>query len=161
VNCGYLDSPIGPLLLAGDADGLHQVLLPSSARQPADLPPGWRLHQAALSEAVAQFEAYFAGKLKQFELALVISGTSFQRQVLTALQQIPYGETRSYRDIAIAVERPKAVRAVGAANARNPLPIVIPCHRVIGQNGKLTGFAGGLEAKAALLALEQDQTGLL
>jgi methylated-DNA-[protein]-cysteine S-methyltransferase len=97
---------------------------------------------------------YFAGRRRRFELPLAPAGTAFQRQVWDALATIPWGELRSYADIARAIERPTAVRAVGAANGRNPLPIVVPCHRVIGSDGSLTGFAGGLEIKRQLLELE-------
>ena len=101
-----------------------------------------------------QLGEYFSGERLTFELELEPKGTPFQIAVLDALVQIPYGETRSYKDIAIEIGRPKAMRAVGAANGRNPLPIVIPCHRVIGANGSLTGFGGGLETKTFLLDLE-------
>jgi methylated-DNA-[protein]-cysteine S-methyltransferase len=106
------------------------------------------------AKALAQLDAYFAGKLRRFELPLAAQGTSFQREVWSALTTIPYGETVSYRELAQRVSRPLASRAVGAANGRNPIPIVIPCHRVIGADGSLTGFGGGLEIKRRLLALE-------
>ena len=101
-----------------------------------------------------QLDGYFAGRRQRFDLPLAPSGTAFQRKVLAALQAIPYGETRSYKEVAAAIGKPRAVRAVGAANGRNPIPIIIPCHRVIGSDGSLTGFGGGLAAKRALLALE-------
>ncbi len=104
-----------------------------------------------------QLEAYFAGELTDFSLALAPRGTPFQLSVWQALREIPYGATRSYGELARAIGRPKASRAVGAANGSNPLPIVVPCHRVIGSSGKLTGFGGGLEAKAILLSLEQGE----
>ena len=103
-----------------------------------------------------QLDGYFARRRQRFDLALAPTGTAFQRKVLEALQAIPYGETRSYKEVAAAIGKPRAVRAVGAANGRNPIPIIIPCHRVIGSDGSLTGFGGGLEVKRALLALEQD-----
>lgn len=109
---------------------------------------------AVLEQTNAQLAEYFAGTRREFDLPLAATGTEFQRQVWQALREIPWGELRSYRDIACVLHRPRAVRAVGAANGRNPLPIVVPCHRVIGANGNLTGFAGGLAAKALLLTLE-------
>jgi len=108
-----------------------------------------------LRAAIEQLAAYFAGSLHQFSLPLEITGTDFQMRVWRILRDIPYGETRSYRDLAISLGRPTAVRAVGAANGANPLPIVIPCHRVIGANGKLVGYGGGLPLKKRLLELEQ------
>ena len=110
---------------------------------------------ALLERASRQLEEYFAGKRKQFDLPLSLWGTEFQRQVWAALRDIPYGETRSYGQIAQAVGRPKAVRAVGMANHRNPISIIVPCHRVVGADGSLTGYGGGLAAKEFLLALEQ------
>ena len=149
----YLDSPIGRLLLAGTGDFLELIGLPggSGAVTPEAC---WAHDEASHAEAQRQLTEYFDGRREQFSLALRPDGTAFQLSVLAALQEIPYGETRSYRDIATAVGRPKAVRAVGAANGRNPLPIVIPCHRVIGADGSLTGFGGGLDAKAWLLQHE-------
>ena len=121
------------------------------AMQPAH---DWYLHRAAFKQARHQIDDYFAGQIKQFDLALAPQGTAFQMQVLGALQNIPYGQMRSYKDIAQAIDRPKAMRAVGAANGRNPIPLIIPCHRVVGANGSLTGFGGGVETKAFLLRLE-------
>ena len=117
-------------------------------------PIGWK-PVSPLEEAVLQLEAYFAGKLKIFFLNMRLAVTPFQKKVLTALQQIPYGETASYGEVAGRIGNPFASRAVGQANARNPIPIVIPCHRVVGSNGTLTGFGGGMEVKQALLDLEQ------
>ena len=112
---------------------------------------------ALLEKASRQLEEYFAGKRKQFDLPLSLRGTEFQRQVWAALRDIPYGETRSYGQIAQAVGRPKAVRAVGMANHRNPISIIVPCHRVVGSDGSLTGYGGGVEAKRFLLALERGE----
>lgn len=149
----YLDSPLGPLLLAGEENTLHHIGFPSGKGKilPA---AAWSRDEAAFSEAAAQLQEYFRGERKHFSLPLSPTGTDFQLDVLQALQGIPWGETRSYGDIARHLGRPKAVRAVGAANGRNPLPIVIPCHRVIGANGALTGFGGGMAAKRWLLELE-------
>jgi methylated-DNA-[protein]-cysteine S-methyltransferase len=108
-----------------------------------------------LKEAVKQLKDYFAGELKEFSLPLEPSGTAFMKQVWSALREIPYGETASYKDIAVKIGSPKAARAVGLANNRNPIPIFIPCHRVIGADGSLTGYRGGLEMKKKLLDLEK------
>jgi methylated-DNA-[protein]-cysteine S-methyltransferase len=151
----YAASPIGRLLLAGSADALQVIGFPhgDKARR-ADI--GWERYGEPFKKTARQLNEYFAGERREFELELAPEGTKFQVEVLEALRGIPYGETRTYRDIAVAVGRPKAVRAVGNANGRNPLPIVIPCHRVIGSDGSLTGFGGGIEAKRYLLDLEQQ-----
>ena len=151
----YAASPIGQLLLAGSADALQVIGFPhgDKARR-ADI--GWERYGEPFKKTARQLNEYFAGERREFELELAPEGTKFQVEVLEALRGIPYGETRTYRDIAVAVGRPKAVRAVGNANGRNPLPIVIPCHRVIGSDGSLTGFGGGIEAKRYLLDLEQQ-----
>ncbi len=147
-----LASPCGLLRLALDEVGLAQVnFIESDAALP---PAGWVRDPAALAPVVAQLAAYFAGELRAFDLPLSLHGTDFQCQAWRALAQIPYGQTRSYGQQAAGLGRPSAVRAVGAANGRNPLPIVLPCHRVIGANGQLTGYAGGLERKRWLLAHE-------
>lgn len=152
-----MPSPIGRLLLAGDGGALSMIQFPSgNGAHGAD--PSWRRDDAAFPEAVRELGEYFDGTRRAFDLDLAPSGTAFQREVLDALLTIPYGETRSYADIARQVGRPRAVRAVGAANGRNPLPIVIPCHRVIGSNGSLTGFGGGLDTKRFLLDLETRGT---
>jgi methylated-DNA-[protein]-cysteine S-methyltransferase len=119
--------------------------------------PTWRQNDRALGRAAAQLEAYFAGQLREFDLELQPVGTEFQCKVWWRLAEIPYGETWSYSELALAVGRPTATRAVGATNGRNPLAIVLPCHRVIGKDGSLTGFGGGLAAKRFLLALEQGE----
>jgi len=149
----YIDSPIGRLLLAGDGDGLKIIGFPGGKGKVA-VATGWELASDCFADAEVQLLEYFAGRRRQFELQLAPTGGCFQLAVLPALQTIPHGETRSYRYIARQVGRPQAVRAVGAANGRNPLPIVIPCHRVIGADGSLTGFGGGLAAKRFLLELE-------
>lgn len=153
-----LASPVGELLLAGDEDALQVVGFPSG-RGAARPEQDWTENPAPFAEAARQLGDYFAGKRHSFDLPLAPSGTPFQRDVLAALQQIPYGETRSYGELAKAVGRPKASRAVGAANGRNPLPIVIPCHRAIGSDGSLTGFGGGLATKRFLLDLERRHAG--
>ncbi len=150
-------SPIGDLLLVGDGNALVGLyLIPDRSPAPAIRAAGQR-DPEALRPAAEQLEAYFAGELTAFDLPLAPAGTAFQRAVWDALLEIPYGETVSYGEIARQIGDPSAVRAVGAANGRNPISIVIPCHRVIGANGTLTGYGGGLERKRALLALEASQ----
>ena len=152
---GYMDSPIGRLLLAGDRDGLHRIGF--ETEDWTDQPPTeWRRDDAIITEPAAQLRAYFAGELTTFDLALTFTGTAFQNTVWSALQDIPFGETTSYGALARRIARPKACRAVGAANGANPLPIVVPCHRVIGSDGSLTGFGGGIDAKRFLLDHEQN-----
>lgn len=156
----YLNTPIGDLLLAGDDEGLSMIGFPQGKmrREPE---PGWVLDERMLEYAARQLEEYFAGQRREFDLPLHLTGTEFQVRVLEELQRIPYGETTSYSAIAERIGRPKATRAVGAANGRNPIPIVIPCHRVIGSGGNLTGFGGGLETKAELLRLEAENSSSL
>lgn len=151
-----MTSPIGQLLLAGDDTGLRYVGFPQGKGkvEPQD---GWRETEDGLKETMQQLNEYFAGERKIFELKLNPHGTDFQLRVLEQLIKIPYGETRSYGDIARSLDNPGASRAVGAANGRNPIPIIIPCHRVIGENGSLTGFGGGMETKRYLLELESPE----
>lgn len=156
----YLDSPLGELLLAGDDDALSLIGFPQGKMR-RDPEPDWIYNEKPFARVREQLEQYFAGKRRVFDVPLHVAGTEFQVQVLNELQQIPYGETTSYGDIAKRIGRPRAVRAVGAANGRNPIPIIIPCHRVIGSSGDLTGFGGGLDTKAALLRLEAENSGLL
>lgn len=152
----YCDSPIGQLLLAGDENGLACIGFPEGKGhiEPA---PDWSRDGTPFLAAKEQLAEYFSGTRTRFDLPLHPQGTPFQLAVLNALQSIPYGETRSYAEIARYIGRPKAARAVGAANGRNPLPIVIPCHRVIGADGGLSGFGGGVRAKRYLLDLEQRE----
>lgn len=155
-----MDTPVGPLLLAGDDSALSLIGFTTGPKSMAP-DPAWRHTPTAFEDARLQLGAYFAGDRQAFDLALRPQGTDFQLQVWQALSTIPYGDTWSYRELAETIGNPKAVRAVGSANGRNPLPIVVPCHRVIGSNGSLTGFGGGLENKQILLALEQQQAALL
>ncbi|MNJ43178.1 Methylated-DNA--protein-cysteine methyltransferase [compost metagenome] len=148
----YLPSPLGPLLLAADEHGLHLVHM--DAAQPWELPTQWQLAGNQLDEVARQLDEYFAGTREQFQVDLAPQGTAFQREVWAALQRIPYGTTCSYGDLAQQIKRPRAVRAVGTANGANPISIIVPCHRVIGSNGTLTGYAGGVERKQLLLELE-------
>lgn len=149
------ESAIGPLLLAGDADAVTLIHFQSGRGGPRDPDPEWRERPATFREASRQLAAYFAGRLREFDLPLRPEGTPFQRTVWDALLRIPYGETTSYGALAHALGKPEASRAVGLANGSNPIPIVIPCHRVIGAGGKLTGYGGGLELKRRLLDLER------
>jgi methylated-DNA-[protein]-cysteine S-methyltransferase len=149
----YITSPIGELLLAGEGKKLGVIGFPNGKGKVTP-GPGWNLNSDCFVDAATQLDEYFRGDRREFELSLALHGTPFQLEVLNALLKIPYGETCTYQDIAIGIGREKAVRAVGAANGRNPLPIVIPCHRVIGADGSLTGFGGGLDVKKYLLELE-------
>lgn len=158
MNYSYLSSPVGTLLLAGDDAGLHKVAFQNGLHRegPGE---GWRQDEAFFRETARQLKAYFAGEMREFDLPLAPEGTNFEQTVWKALQEIPYGETRTYGDLAQRIGRPTASRAVGAANGRNPIPIIIPCHRVIGANGSLTGFGGGLPIKRQLLDLEGAVSG--
>ena len=149
----YHETPIGSLLLAGTDEGLALLGFPQGKMQRRH-EPSWLENSVHFSKVKNQLDSYFAGALDSFSIALSPKGTNFQLEVWSALQQIPYGETWSYGQLANYIERPKASRAVGAANGVNPIPIIIPCHRVIGSTGKLTGFGGGIETKEFLLNLE-------
>jgi methylated-DNA-[protein]-cysteine S-methyltransferase len=153
-------SPLGLLLIAGDDSGLRHIMFPSEV-QPPFPNPAWHEDAAPLAETISQLESYFAGELESFTLPLAPHGTPFQMEVWRRLCDIPYGQTISYGELARRIGNPKASRAVGLANGSNPIPIVIPCHRVIGSNGKLTGYGGGLPIKEKLLALERHQLRLL
>ena len=150
----HIDSPIGRLTIAADDAGVRALEFPRN-RHPVKRDAGWREgSHPLLDEAAHQLREYFAGTRQRFDLPLAPRGTDFQRATWQALTTIPYGETISYAELARRVGRPTASRAVGAANGRNPLPIVVPRHRVIGANGSLTGFGGGLPTKQFLLGLE-------
>jgi methylated-DNA-[protein]-cysteine S-methyltransferase len=149
-----LESPIGRIVLAGDGEALNFVGLPES-RSPVAIPEAWRRDAESFAEAKRQFDAYFAGDLREFSLMLFPQGTEFRKRVWKALCTIPYATTISYAELARRIGNPKASRAVGLANGANPLSIIVPCHRVIGANGSLTGYGGGLKAKQFLLDLEQ------
>ncbi len=148
-----MESPVGELLLAGDEQALCLVSFPSGQQV---VRPGrdWIRSEQPFAAATSQLSAFFGGELETFDLLLKPDGTAFQKRVWRALCKIPYGETRSYGWLAREIGLPNASRAVGAANGANPLPIVVPCHRVIGANGSLTGFGGGIEVKRFLLDLE-------
>jgi methylated-DNA-[protein]-cysteine S-methyltransferase len=153
----YLTTPIGDLLLAGDDAALSLIAFPEGSMR-RDPEPDWIYSEKPFANARQQLTEYFAGTRKDFDLPLSLAGTEFQLLVLDELRRIPYGETTSYGDIAARIGKPKAMRAVGAANGRNPIPIIVPCHRVIGSTGNLTGFGGGLDAKQALLQLEAEHS---
>jgi len=155
-----MQSPAGSLLLAADDAGLRQIIF-MNGRDRTQPGRDWVLDRSAFAETIRQLEAYFAGGLESFNLPLAPQGTPFQLQVWRQLCEIPYGETISYGELARRIGNPKASRAVGLANGSNPIPIIIPCHRVIGSNGKLTGYGGGLPIKEKLLALERRQLRLL
>ena len=153
----YLTTPIGDLLLAGEDETLSLVAFPEGSMR-RDPDPDWIYNEKQFANARQQLTEYFDGERKEFDLPLSLAGTEFQLRVLDELRRIPYGETSSYGDIAARIGKPKAMRAVGAANGRNPIPIIVPCHRVIGRSGDLTGFGGGLDAKQALLQLEAENS---
>ena len=154
----HLDSPVGPLLVAGDGDVLHFLSFASGSKAFGPR-AGWTERAAPFAEVKAQLDAYFAGRLTAFDLPLALHGTPFQNQEWLALRDIPYGERRTYCWMAAKLGRPAASRAVGAANGANPLPIILPCHRLVGANGSLTGFGGGIERKRFLLELESRTHG--
>jgi methylated-DNA-[protein]-cysteine S-methyltransferase len=158
--CTTIESPVGPLLLAADDSGLRRLEF-VNGRKPAQPDPRWHEDAQYLHEAILQLRAYFAGDLETFDIPLAPEGTPFQLTVWKHLCDIPYGETISYGELARRVGNPNASRAVGLANGSNPIAIVVPCHRVIGSNGKLTGYGGGLPIKEKLLALERRQLVLL
>ncbi len=149
----YYQSPIGKLLLVG-ADGvLEELHFPNSSEQ-IHIPEDWQCDEQCFQPALQQLAEYFTGSRQQFDLKIAPKGTTFQQSVWQELCKIPFGQTASYGEIAERIGNPKACRAVGLANAKNPLPIIVPCHRVIGKDGSLTGFGGGLEIKKQLLDIE-------
>ena len=156
----YVDTAIGRLLLASDDVGLRLIHF-ENGRRPESPAREWQQRDDVFEDVVAQLNEYFAGTRRQFDLPLAPAGTPFQQRVWAALLDIPYGHTISYGELASRIGQKSASRAVGLANGSNPLPIVIPCHRVIGANGKLTGYGGGLPIKERLLALERGAQRLL
>lgn len=155
-----MTSPIGPLTIVEREGGLAAIYMAEHAHAPDPGTLGERVDDA-LPEATRQLREYFNGKRTEFDLPLNPVGTEFQRQVWALLTEIPYGETRTYGELAAALGRPSASRAVGMANGRNPISIVVPCHRVVGSSGTLTGYAGGVERKEFLLALERGAAPLV
>jgi len=157
MNYKTYDSPVDTLLLLADQRGLVAIRFAGTSQKAlAQVENDWAEGSALLDRCTEQLDAYFAGRLTAFELPLVYSGTDFQQQVMHALCDIPFGQTCSYGELANKLGREGAARAVGSANRRNPLPIIVPCHRVVGANGDLTGFAGGLDIKRKLLRLESS-----
>lgn len=150
----FVETPIGAILVAGDEKVIVETYFAGARPKPE-----WIRDDDALRDAAAELRAYFAGTLQAFDVPLAPRGTEFQQSVWSTLLEIPYGQTTTYSAIAEKIGRPAAVRAVGAANGANPIPIIIPCHRVIGANGSLTGFGGGIDVKRQLLALEARVTG--
>ncbi len=157
MNYTYMESPVGPLMIAGDEEGLKFVSF-STGKKTVSPEKSWSRNNSFFANEILQLGEYFNGNRLVFDLKLAPFGTTFQLKVLKALQDIPYGMTTSYGHIATVIGNPKASRAVGAANGRNPISIIIPCHRVIGHSGKLVGFGGGLDTKEALLTLERKYT---
>ena len=155
----YLDTPVGRLLLAREGPDLR--LINFQRERPPEPDPHWHERPDAFDDVVSQLTEYFAGERQRFELPLAPEGTPFQQRVWRELQDIPYGVTISYGQLAARIGQPTASRAVGLANGSNPLAIVIPCHRVIGANGTLTGYGGGLPIKERLLALERGARRLI
>jgi methylated-DNA-[protein]-cysteine S-methyltransferase len=149
-----IDSPLGDLLLTGDGERLHRLHMQEGKLAPIAIERGWERAPGAFTQIAEQLEEYFAGERSGFDCRLQAHGTPFQERVWQELQRIPYGETISYGELAQRVGQPSASRAVGTANGRNPIAVIIPCHRVIGADGSLTGFGGGLQNKRLLLELE-------
>jgi methylated-DNA-[protein]-cysteine S-methyltransferase len=147
---------IGTLTLVGDEEGLRHIVFPKE-KNLFLIRDDWKKKPKFFALVKAQLRAYFKGELKQFDVALAPVGTSFQLRVWQALRAIPYGELVSYKTLAKAIGNPKAVRAVGGANGKNPIPIIVPCHRCIGSDGSLTGFGGGLDTKKRLIDLERSR----
>jgi methylated-DNA-[protein]-cysteine S-methyltransferase len=155
-----IESPVGPLLLAANERGLCYLSFGAS-KHAVHPEVDWTKDEKPFAETIRQLRAYFHGDLKEFDLPLAMEGTAFQMSVWRSLCEIPYGRTISYGELADRIGNPKAMRAVGLANGSNPIAIIVPCHRVIGSNGKLTGYGGGLPIKEKLLALESRQLRLL
>ncbi|MHB8689625.1 MAG: methylated-DNA--[protein]-cysteine S-methyltransferase [Solirubrobacteraceae bacterium] len=155
-----IESPIGELLLAGDEAGLSRLYMQDAPR-PFKVPAEWRRDDQALAPAVVELREYFAGERREFTVPLAPHGNDFELRVWDALREIPYGETVSYGEIARRIVAPSAARAVGLANGRNPIAVILPCHRVIGADGSLTGYGGGLQRKRYLLDLEAGRLALV
>jgi methylated-DNA-[protein]-cysteine S-methyltransferase len=154
-----IDSPVGALLVARDDDGITALLLPSGKR-PAKPAPDWARDDGAFDDVRRELGEYFAGERTSFDLPLHMIGSAFQRRVWAALLEIPCGETTSYGALAASIGAPGAARAVGLANGQNPIAVIVPCHRVIGADGSLTGYGGGLPTKRWLLSHESRQANL-
>ena len=151
----YYQSPIGKLLMIGKEGLLEELHFPNGLEQ-IPIPEDWQFDETYFKDVLKQLAEYFAGNRQEFTLKIAPKGTAFQKSVWQELQKIPFGQTASYGEIAKRVGNPKASRAIGMANGKNPIPIIVPCHRVIGKDGSLTGFGGGLDLKRRLLQLEND-----
>jgi len=156
----HYDSPVGQLLLVGDGEKIHRIDFPGTCR-PVVPEAAWESNAAVFSTLTKELDAYFNGSLQKFSVTVAPVGSAFQQKVWRALQQIEYGQTCTYADIAKLIGKPTASRAVGSANGRNPVSIIIPCHRVIGTNGSLTGYAGGISTKQWLLSHEAGEQPLI
>lgn len=156
VSYRRIESPLGMLTLVGEGRVLTGLSMEDQAHEPVHQ-DGWRKEGGAFPDVVEQLEAYFEGELTEFDVAVRLDGTAFQKEVWAALREIPYGGTMSYGELARRVGRPGASRAVGLANGRNPVAIIVPCHRVIGSSGRLVGYGGGLDRKRLLLELERSR----
>jgi methylated-DNA-[protein]-cysteine S-methyltransferase len=154
-----MDSPLGELLLVGDGETLHGLYM-QHGRRPVRIASHWRRSSSSFAAVTEQLGDYFAGARRDFDVALTLRGSAFEQSVWSALRAIPYGETTSYGELARRIGRPTGARAVGMANGRNPIAIIVPCHRVIGADGSLTGYGGGVERKRLLLGLEQRELSL-
>jgi|HubBroStandDraft_6_1064221.scaffolds.fasta_scaffold555345_2 methylated-DNA-[protein]-cysteine S-methyltransferase len=154
-----IESPIGELLLLGDDHALHGLYM-QSGRKPIAIAPAWEHTETPFAAVATQLEEYFSGRRHTFDVALEMHGTPFELRVWSGLREIPYGETMSYGELASRIGQPTGARAVGLANGRNPISVIVPCHRVIGADGSLTGYGGGLERKRILLELERGQAQL-
>jgi len=150
----YYESPVGSLLLSG-RQKLERIVFPKSKDRKTP-PEDWRYDHVFFTPVISQLDAYFKGRRFKFDVPMALTGTDFQKKVWKELAKVPYGETISYGELAERIGNPRAGRAVGMASGKNPVPIIIPCHRVIGKNGTLTGFGGGLDVKQALLDLEKQ-----
>jgi methylated-DNA-[protein]-cysteine S-methyltransferase len=148
-----MDSPIGELLLLGDGEELHGLYM-QAGRHPVHVQPRWQRDDEAFADVRRQLNEYFAGDRDSFDVPMHLDGSAFQRTVWHALTETPYGKTISYGELARRIGRPDLARAVGTANGQNPIAVIVPCHRVIGANGKLVGYGGGLDNKRRLLELE-------
>jgi methylated-DNA-[protein]-cysteine S-methyltransferase len=153
VRYTLIESPLGAILVAGNDEGIR-IMSFQEGTDPVKIDPAWERRDEAFLDAAGQLADYFAGLRRDFDLPLAPRGTAFQLRVWRELTRIPYGETISYGELARRIDKPQAMRAVGSANGSNPLPLIVPCHRVIGANGKLTGYHGGLGIKRFLLSLE-------